>query len=65
LDEKQAKVAKRVVYLQQEVNNRFTALLSEEVLRKGISADRLDTFKESIMYVLEEQIRFIKNDMKR
>ncbi len=64
MDQKQAKVAKGVVYLQQEVNNRFTTLLSEEILRKGISSDRLDTFKESILYVLEEQIRFIKNDMK-
>ena len=64
-DEKQLRVAKGIIYLQQEVNNRFVSLLSEEVLRKGIESDSLDKLKDSILYVLEEQINFIKNDMAR
>lgn len=52
-------VISKVLYMQLQLNSRITNFVSEDALRKEITKEHLERLKESLYYIIDEQIHYL------
>jgi hypothetical protein len=66
MDEKQRlKLIKDFIYLRDCIDQRVNEFITEKIMKREIAEEDLDALKNSIDYVMDDQLRHITRSLKK